>query len=112
MPRGAYCVDNNNRLHFGVIFGAMDDTGQYDIWMGIIEFAQKNDILLTAYFGAYEITDGKLAFHIETCVETILNSDSLDGVIVLSGFIDSTIGNAELEKYIVRIAGRLPLISV
>jgi len=102
----------SKRLHFGVIFSNFDDTCQYDIWTGIVEYAQKNDIHLTAYIGVYQTTEYDLASHYETCFEIIKNSGSLDGVIIFSGFIASMIGNEEFEKYIAKISKILPLISV
>jgi len=103
---------DNNRLHFGVIFSNIDDTCQYDIWTGIVDFAHINGIKLTAYVGTYQTTNYDMASHYETCFELIKSSDSLDGVILFSGFIVSTIGNEEFEAYIAKISGHIPLVSV
>jgi len=105
-------MKDNKRLHFGVVFSNLDDPCQYDIWTGIVEFAHKRNIDLTAYIGIYQTTNDDLTMHFETCLNLISNSGSLDGVIFFSGFIASTIGENELEKYIVRISDVLPLISV
>ncbi|MDR2568880.1 MAG: substrate-binding domain-containing protein [Oscillospiraceae bacterium] len=100
------------RLHFGVVFSTLDNTCQYDIWTGVVEFAKKNDIHLTAYCGTYQTTNYDIASHFDTVFDIIKNSDSLDGIIMFSGFIASLIGNEDFEKYAAEIARRLPLISV
>ena len=105
-------MGDKKRLHFGVLFSNLDDTCQDDVWAGIVEFARRKDIHLTAYIGAYQTTNYDLAIHCETCLDLILNSDSLDGVIIFSGFIASTIGETLLEKYVARVSGVLPLVSV
>jgi len=105
-------MNENKRLHFGVIFSNLDDTCQYNIWNGIVDYAKKNDIDLTAYIGVYQTTNYDLALHYKTCYELIKNNGSLDGVIIYSGFIASTIGEVDLEKYIVNISEILPLVSI
>ena len=105
-------MKDKKRFHFGVIFSTMDNTNQYDIWTGIVEYARKNDISLTAYFGTYQMTATDFVSHFETCFETVGNSVSLDGVIMFSGFIAHIIGNETFEKYASGIPSRLPLISV
>ena len=104
-------MKDKKRLHFGVVFSTMDNTNQYDIWSGIVEYARKNDIHLTAYFGTYQMTTDAFASHFETCFETIRNSVSLDGVIMFSGFIAHTVGSENLKKYAAKIPS-LPVVSV
>ena len=105
-------MENKKRLHFGVLFGTMDDTCQYEIWTGIVDYARKHDICLMAYLGAYQTVDDDIALHYETCVESIQSSDYLDGVIVFSGFIANLTNNEYLEKKVALISERLPLVSV
>jgi|GEM_PF-1095406 len=105
-------MKEKKRLHFGVIFSTMDNTNQYDIWTGIVEYARKYDIHLTAYFGTYQTTFEDFASHFETCIETIRNSGSIDGIIMFSGFIAHILGNEAFEKYTARISDRFPLVSV
>ena len=105
-------MKQKKRLHFGVIFSTMDNTNQYDIWGGIAEYARKNDIHLTAYFGTYQMTVNDFASHFETCFETIKSSASLDGLIMFSGFIAHIIGNENFEKYAAKILGHIPMVSV
>jgi len=104
---------DNKRLHFGVVFCNSDDTCQYDIWTGIVEFAQKHDIHLTAYIGSYQTTDDDdMALHYETSYELIKSSKSLDGLIVFTGFIASVMGNDECELYVSRLSKLFPAVSV
>ncbi|MCL2099480.1 MAG: ATP-binding protein [Oscillospiraceae bacterium] len=105
-------MKNKKRLHFGVIFSTMDNTNQYDIWNGIVEYAHKNDIHLTAYFGTYQISVDSFASHFETCFDTVRKSSSLDGIIVFSGFIAHILGNEKFEEYIAKIPEHLPVVSV
>jgi len=104
---------NNKRLHFGVVFCNSDDTCQYDLWTGIVEFAKKHDIRLTAYIGTYQTTnDEDTTSHYETCYEIIKSSKTLDGLIVFSGFIASVMGNEECESYATELSKLFPSVSV
>jgi len=105
-------MNGKKRLHFGVIFSNLDDTCQYDVWSGVVDYAHLNDISLTAYIGVYQTTNYDLAAHYETCFDIVKHSNSLDGVIIFSGFIASTIGTEEFEEYVRRISDHLPVISV
>jgi DNA-binding LacI/PurR family transcriptional regulator len=105
-------LENKKRLHFGVILSNLENTCQHDIWNGIVDFARRNDIHLTAYPGTYQTTTYDIALHYETIYEIIADSHSLDGVIVLSGFISYNMGNEELEEYTGRLRKQLPLVSV
>jgi len=105
-------MKKEKRLHFGVVFPTLDHTCQYDIWNGIVEYAKKNDIHLTAYFGTYQTTNYIFASHYETCFEAIRNSSSLDGVIMYAGFIAQNIGLDNFEKYAAKIPDHLPVVSV
>jgi len=101
-----------SQLCFGVIFSNLDDSCQFDIWTGIVDYASLNNIQLTAYVGMYQSTDYDMASHCDTCSESIKENNNLDGVIVFSGFIASAIGNNKLEELIAKIPKRLPVISV
>jgi len=110
--RGGCGMKEKKRLHFGVIFSTLDNTCQYDIWNGIVEYASKNDIHLTAYLGTYQTTVYDFTSHYETCLDSIKNSHSIDGIIMLSGFIAGESGNEAMEKYADTIVKLLPLVSV
>ena len=103
---------NNKRFHFGVIFSALDNTNQYNIWNGIADYASRNDINLTAFVGLYQIAGQNVAEHFDTCLYNIKNSDTLDGVIIFSGFLANEKGNEYLENYAAKIAEILPVVSV
>ena len=105
-------MKSNKRLHFGVVFSNLDDSIQYNVWEGLVEFAKKNYIQLTGYVGMYQTTDYDIAPHYETCFELIKNSSSLDGVIIFSGFIISTIDTEKFKEYVARIAEIIPVVSV
>ena len=101
-----------NRLHFGVLFSTVDNTCQCRIWDGIVEYARINDIHLTAYIGTYQTRDDVFEPHYDTCFETIKDNNSLDGVILFSGFIAEDIGVDNFRGYVKRIPKNMPLISV
>ncbi|MCL2720663.1 MAG: GGDEF domain-containing protein [Treponema sp.] len=105
-------MENKKRLHFGVVFPTLDNTCQYDVWCGIEKYAEVNDIHLTAFFGTYQTTNYNFVMHYETCFETIKNSKSLDGLIMLSGFIAQNIGIKNVEKYAAKIPAHLPVVSI
>jgi diguanylate cyclase (GGDEF)-like protein len=101
-----------DRLHFGVLFSTIDNTCQCRIWDGIVEYSKINDIHLTAYMGTYQTRDNVFESHYETCFETIKDNNSLDGVILFSGFIAEDIGIDNFRGYVERIQKNLPLVSV
>jgi len=100
------------RLHFGVLFSTIDNTCQCRIWDGIVEYAKTNDINLTSYMGTYQTRDDVFELHYETCFETIINSDSMDGVILFSGFAAEDVGIDNFRGYVERIPKGVPLVSV
>ncbi|MCL2253818.1 MAG: diguanylate cyclase [Lachnospiraceae bacterium] len=102
----------NKRLHFGVILSTFDNTCQYDVWKGIVEYANQHNIHLTAYFGAYQMTEYDFASHFYGCFDTIKKSKSLDGIIILSGFIAQVTGTEIFEKYIAMLPKHLPIVSI
>ena len=105
-------MKKRKRLHFGVIFSTLDDANQNAIWNGVAEYAKRNDIHLTAYFGTYQMTISDSASHFETCFETVRNSVSIDGLIMFSGYIAHMVGNEKLNEYIARIPKHVPLVSI
>jgi len=105
-------ITGKKRPHLGVVFSTLDNPCQLTVWNGIVEFAQVNDIHLTAFFGTYQTTNYNFASHFETCFETIKNSTSLDGLIMLSGFIAQNIGLEDFERYASKIPKHLPVVSV
>ena len=105
-------MEMKKRLHFGVLLTTLDNSCQYDIWNGIVRYASKNDIHLTAYLGTYQTTSYDFTSHYETCLNAIVNNKSLDGMIVLSGFIAGEVSNEAVGEFVSKIANRLPIVSV
>jgi len=100
------------RLHFGVVLPSLDNTHKYILLEGINEFAKKNDIHLTAYFGTYEKDNYDYASHYEPCFEAINNSTTLNGVILYSGFIAHNVGTELYVKSVQSITRHIPVISI
>jgi len=100
------------RLHFGVLFSAIDNTCQCKIWDGIVGFAKLNDIQLTAYLGTYQTREDVFMLHYETCFEAIRNNKSLDGLIIFAGFIAEDVGLEKFREYSAKVPKDLPVISV
>ena len=105
-------MKEKRRLHFGVLFSAIDNTCQCRIWDGIVEYARVNDIHLTGYLGTYQTRDDVFESHYETCFETIKNSSTLDGLIIFAGFIAEDVGINKFNEYMKRLPKNLPLVSV
>ncbi|MCL2820627.1 MAG: diguanylate cyclase [Oscillospiraceae bacterium] len=105
-------MKKNKKLHFAVVFSTIDNTCLHEIWTGIAGYAKQNDIHLTAYFGTYQTDDYDFASHLETCFETIVNSKSLDGVILFAGFLAQHIGINNFKDYADMIPKHIPVVSV
>ena len=105
-------MKDKKQLHFGVLFSNLDNTCQSDIWCGIVEYAHNHNIHLTAYIGTYQTTNYDVASHFDTCFEIIKESSFLDGLIIFSGFIASSVGNEVFDDYMTQIPGQIPRVSV
>ena len=107
-------IDENNkkRLHFGVLAASIDDTSQCEILDGIEDFARSNDIHLTVYVGTYQTIDYQNILLYEACFAAIRNSPSLDGLILLSGFITHSYGQDKLCKELAAFPRKIPTISI
>ena len=105
-------MSGKKRKHIGVLCSTIDIANQYDVWKGIVEVAEANDMHLTAYIGTYQTTDNNFTSHMESCFDIMWRDNLLDGVIVLSGFIAQNIGLNEFAKYAARIPKDFPVISV
>ncbi|MCL2604084.1 MAG: GGDEF domain-containing protein [Defluviitaleaceae bacterium] len=104
-------MEGKKRLHFGVLFSHVDNQNQYQIWNGIVEYAEAMDIHLTAYVSAY-VNNDNFTSNLETCFETICNNKSLDGLILLSGFIIHSVDHKKFNAYVAKIPAELPVVSV
>ena len=101
------------RLHFGVMIPNIDDTSQLSILDGIAEVAKINDIHLTAYICTYQtIVYYENTLHYDTCFAAIRNSNSLDGLILFSGFTTNHIGLDDICRELSMFHREIPMISV
>jgi len=104
--------NRNKRLHFGVLMDSIDETSQCEVLEGVEDFARLNDIHLTIYVGTYQTIDNKQILMYETCFAAIRNSPSLDGLILLSGFIIQNYGLDKLKKELAAFPKNLHTVSV
>ena len=109
----------DRRLHFGVVLSTVEQPIQSIIWQSIAQYADKNNIHLTAYYGSYESQyhgdyhnmENESSLHYETCFETIKRSN-LDGLLLFSGFIVQSIGLESFHKYLNEIPSHIPVVSI
>jgi len=102
----------NERLHVAVLIANSGDACQNTIIDGINDCAHKYDIDISAYIGAYQTMDNEYVSHYETCYEIIKNSKSLDGLIILTGFITPEEGFETFAEEIVQTFMHIPTVSV
>jgi diguanylate cyclase (GGDEF)-like protein len=79
---------------------------------GIEDYAKSNDIHLTVYVGTYQTIDHQDILLYETCFAAIRNSPSLDGLILLSGFITHNYGLDKISKELAAFQRNIPTISI
>ncbi|MCL2498979.1 MAG: GGDEF domain-containing protein [Defluviitaleaceae bacterium] len=101
-------------MTFGVLFYTIDTTIQYEIWRGIVDYAEEHDIHLISYVMASKLAHtGGISYHFDTCFDAICNNKSLDGVIFFSGFFDH---QAKVKKtfleYVSKIPRDIPCVSI
>jgi len=102
----------NKRLHIAVLIANIGDVCQNAIIDGINDCANKHDIDISVYVGTYQTVDNEFVSHYETCYEIIKNSESLDGLILFTGFITP---DEEIDAFtdnIVKIFEHIPTVSV
>ncbi|MCL2820629.1 MAG: GGDEF domain-containing protein [Oscillospiraceae bacterium] len=102
---------NKKRLHFGVLISTIFDACQCAVWNGICDYAEANDIHLTAYIGTHT-THTEYAPHYDTCFNAIKNNTSLDGIILFTGFFAHNISLDEINYYIDSLPKTLPMVSI
>jgi len=100
------------RLHFGVLVASIDDTSQCEVLEGIARYARENDIHLTIYVGTYQTIDHQNILLYETCFAAMRNSPSLDGLILLSGFIAQNFSLDKVSKELEAFSRKIPMVSV
>jgi len=107
-----YSKKNGKRLHFGVLAASIDDTSQCEIIDGIAEFAKENDIHLTIYVGTYQSIEHQNILLYEACFAAMRNSSSLDGLILLSGFIVHHFSPEKISEQLSSFPKKIPTISI
>ncbi|MCL2662286.1 MAG: GGDEF domain-containing protein [Oscillospiraceae bacterium] len=104
--------NENTRLHFGILIADVDDVSQVSIIDSIAEYTQKNDIHFTVYVGTHQTVSNEYTSFYETCINTIKNNSTLDGLIVLSGHISAQMGTEKFTKELKELCENLPVVSV
>jgi len=111
--KGKHEVSNTSgRLHVAVLIANIGDMCQNTIIDGINDCAHRHDIDISIYIGSYETLDNDFVSHYETCYEIISSSESLDGLIIFTGFIAP---EKNFEKFITKIVKtfeNIPTVSV
>ena len=102
---------NKKRLHFGDMIATLDDITQRAALNGIYDFARLNDIDMTIYVGMYQNIDD-VNTHYETCFTAIKNNTSLDGLLILSGFVVQTLGLKKMNEELSSLSELFPIVSV
>jgi diguanylate cyclase (GGDEF)-like protein len=102
----------NKKLHFGVLMSTLDNACQQEAWNAIVDYAKEKDIHLTAYIGTYQNTDNTFNSYLESCFESFCNGDSIDGLLLFSGFLAQNIGLDNFNEFVARIPKKLPTVSI
>jgi len=105
-------ANKNKRLNYGVLVASIDDTNQCEILDGIAEYAKIKDIQLTVYVGTYQTIDHKNILLYEACFAAIRNSPSLDGLILLTGYIVQGFSLDKISRELSAFRGKIPVISI
>jgi len=104
--------NENTRMHFGVLMSDIDDISQVSIVNSIADYAQDNNIHLTIYVGTYQTVNAEYVSFYDTCFNAIRNCSTLDGLIVLSGYITAHVTAESLVNELVSFYGKIPVVSV
>lgn len=104
-------IKKKKRPHYGVLISSIEENCQSKVWRGIEEYARTHNIDLTVYLSTFQQKNGKLEEHYSVVFDAILVNDSLDGLIVFSGFIAEDIGSDEVEAF-VKKCRNIPTVSL
>ncbi len=100
-----------SRKNIGVLLSSLEENCQSKIWQGIEEIARKEDIDLTIYLSTFQQRDGLLKEHYSVVFDAVRNNDTLDGLILLAGFIAEDTNSDEVRDF-VENCGDLPIVSL
>ncbi len=102
---------NQKRLHIGVLISSLEENCQSKLWKGLEERARECDVDITAYLSTFQQKDGMLEEHYSVVFDAIEHNNSLDGIILFSGFVAEDIGFEGIESFISRCRTK-PLVSI
>jgi len=105
-------ANKGKRLHFGVLVASLDDTSQCAVLEGVAEYARQNDIQLTVYVGTYQTIDHQNILLYEACFSAIRNSQTLDGLVLFSGYIAQNFSIENIQKEISEFSRDIPTVSI
>jgi diguanylate cyclase (GGDEF)-like protein len=102
----------STRLHFGAFITDIDDISQVLLVDSIVEYTQANDIHLTVYVGTHQTVNNEYNSLYDTCLNTIKNNATLDGLIVFSGYISAQMGTESFTKELLELCEKFPVVSI
>ena len=105
-------MGKSKRLNFGVMASTLNDKCQSELLDGISDFAKEHDIHLTVYIGTFQTIHDDFDSQYETCFYAMQNNSSLDGSIIITGFIEHDTGAEKFKEYFARLPEDMPLVSV
>jgi diguanylate cyclase (GGDEF)-like protein len=103
---------NNKRLHLGVLIADVDDVSQVLIVDSIAEYTQMNNIHFTVYVGTHQSVNDEYTSLYDTCISTIKENSTLDGLIVFSGYISAQLGMTKFSNELLMLRDKLPIVSI
>lgn len=95
---------------FGLIFDDITDGYEQDIWLGVMNMAAELGVNITCYScGDVDLKRDYLSG--PNILYEILNTEQLDGIILLTAAISNESGPEDLEKFIKRYSN-IPILSI
>ena len=105
-------MTENKRMHFGVLVASLDDTCQCSVLDGINEYAKGRDIDVSVYIGTHQAIGQYYVANYDTCYEIIRSDDTLDGLILFTGYITDIKGHDSFKEHFAEIYKHLPTVSI
>lgn len=102
---------DNNAVHLGILISSLEESCQSKLWKGIEQQARTLGLNLTVYLSTFQQKDGTLEEHYSVVFDDIIANDTLDGLILFSGFIAEDIGTDAVEKF-VSDCKNIPMVSL
>ena len=102
---------NSKRLKIGLLFSSIEENCQSRIWSGVVDRAKSLDIDLTLYLATFQQKAGQIQEHFSVVFDALNDDKTLDGLIVLTGFIAEDVGNNIIESFIKEYTNS-PILSI